>query len=167
MASDFVMQDAASDKTFRTVAAILGAFLALGIVSFIVIFFVRQADVANSPIAIQNQTIEAANYLVTQTVMAMTQEAKPATATRPRPTAEPTKIPTFTPSPRPTEAETAAEETPEATEEPSPTAPPPTPTIGPGGGQLPAGGLGMWAAVVSAGALLIVILLARQLRPAV
>ena len=107
-----------------------------------------------------NMTIEAQNALVTQTVAAMeTIAAYTPTPTRVAPTALPTKIPTFTPSPAPptfTPSPVAQTPAPEGTTDgtsgaeaaaPGTT---PSPTVGPGGGQLPAGGLGMWGAVGAA-----------------
>jgi len=175
MADDFIVEEESSNRTFLYVAGGMAALLLIGIIAIAAIAFTRRGGDASSEVAIMNQTIEAQNALVTQTVAAMeTVAAYSPTPTPVPPTATPTKIPTFTPSPPPpTFTPVAQTAVPEGNggdgmaEVATPTPMVPTPTVGPGGGELPAGGLGMWGAVVGALALVVVIMLARRLRPAV
>jgi hypothetical protein len=145
----------------------------IGIIA-IVVLALTGGNGENADIVAMNQTIEYQNSLVTQTVAAMTLQASQPTRTPLPPTYTPTAIPTFTPAPptnTPTAvAQTPVPETPEGGGEAAPaetTTPEPTPTLGPGGGQLPPGGLGMWGAVTAAALLVGVIIIVRRLRPAV
>jgi hypothetical protein len=147
----------------------------IGIIAIVAIALTR-SNGDNAQIAAMNLTTAYQNSLVTQTVAAMTLEAsqpKPTNTPLP-PTYTPTAIPTFTPVPptnTPTSvAQTPIPETPEGGGEAAPVETPtigPSPTLGPGGGQLPPGGLGMWGAVTAAALLLGVIIVVRRLRPAV
>lgn len=172
---DFIVEEESSNRTFLYAAGGLAAVMLIGIIA-IVIIALTGSNGQNGEIAAINQTIAFQNALVTQTVSAMTLEAaqpKPTNTPLP-PTYTPTAIPTFTPVPptnTPTAvAQTPIPETPEGGGEAAPVetgTPEPTATLGPGGGQLPPGGLGMWGAV-TAGALLVgVIIVVRRLRPAV
>ena len=177
MADDFIVEEESSNRTFLYAASGLAALLLLGLIAIVVIALTGRNGNGNNEIAVMNMTIEAQNALVTQTVAAMeTIAAYTPTPTRVAPTALPTKIPTFTPSPAPptfTPSPVAQTPAPEGTTDgtsgaeaaaPGTT---PSPTVGPGGGQLPAGGLGMWGAVGAALVLIAVIVLARRLRPVV
>jgi hypothetical protein len=173
MSDDFIVEEESSNRTFLYVAGGLAAVMLIGIIA-IVVLALTGANGENSEVAVMNQTIEYQNSLVTQTVAAMTLEASRPTNTPLPPTYTPTAIPTFTPAPptnTPTAvAQTPVPETPEGGGEAAPVetaTPEPTPTLGPGGGQLPPGGLGMWGAVTAAALLVGVIVIVRRLRPAV
>jgi len=183
MTDDFIVEEESSNRTFLYIAGGMGVFVVVGIIAIIIVALTRggNGDNGNNEIAVMNQTIEAQNVLVTQTIEAMqTEAAYTPTPTPVPPTPLPTAIPSFTPTPAPptfTPTSVAQTATPEVTLDEggegtggqvgTPTAAGPTPTVGPGGGQLPAGGVGMWGAVLGAFVLLAVIVLARRLRPAV
>jgi len=185
MADDFIVEEESSNRTFLYIAGGMAALLLLAIIAVVVIALIGRGGDGNSEIAIMNQTIEAQNSLVTLTVAAMeTVAAYTPTFTPVPPTAVPTKIPTFTPSPQPptfTPSPVAQTTVPEVVEgegtpdgaegdsgsEAAGTPVAPTPTSGPGGGALPAGGMGMLGAIAAGATLVLVIVLARRLRPAV
>lgn len=175
MSDDFIVEEESSNRTFLYAAGGLAAVMLIGIIAIVAIALTRSND-ESAQIAAINQTIAYQNALVTQTVAAMTLEAsqpKPTNTPLP-PTYTPTTMPTFTPVPptnTPTSvAQTPIPETPEGegeAEPPETPVPEITPTAGPGGGQLPPGGLGMWGAVTAAALLVGVIIVVRRLRPAV
>jgi len=176
MSDDFIVEEESSNRTFLYAAGGLAAVMLIGIIAIVAIALTRSND-ESAQIAAINQTIAYQNALVTQTVAAMTLEAsqpRPTNTPLP-PTYTPTAMPTFTPVP-PTNTPTSVAQTPvpeepkdeEGEVEPAATPVPElTPTVGPGGGQLPPGGLGMWGAVTAAALLVGVIIVVRRLRPAV
>ncbi|NOR83622.1 MAG: hypothetical protein GQ526_09035 [Ardenticatenales bacterium] len=178
MADDFVVEEKTSSRAFIFAVLGMAALFVISVIAIVIIALTRRGAGASNEIAIMNQTIEAQNLLVTQTVVAMETEAAYTPPPSPRsPTAAPTSTPTQTKSPAPAKvtpspvAQTAIPLTPEAEEgdatEEAPTAPAPTPTIGPSGGQLPPGGMGMWGAILAAVVLVSIIMLARRLRPTI
>ncbi|MBN1314129.1 MAG: hypothetical protein JXA42_01630 [Anaerolineales bacterium] len=185
MADDFIVEEETSNRTFLYVAGGMAALLLLGLIAIVIISLTRRGGNGNSEIAIMNQTIEAQNRLVTQTVAAMETLAVQAPSTTPSPTlikregATATLIPTFTPSPmveKNTPTPVAQTKSPEVTvivqestvestavvQEITPTLTPTTITTP---AQLPASGLGMWKIVVIGAVLVAVIIAARRLRP--
>ena len=176
MADDFLVEEESSNRTFLIVAGGMAGLLLLGLVAIVVIAFMRRGGDANNEIAIMNQTIEAQNQFVTQTVAAMeAQAAYTATPSPIPPTKAPTAIPTFTPSPIPP-TPTSVVQTPVAEE--TETAEPvslaaaeitvtPAPTTAPAETTLPASGLSMWQILVASAGLIVVIVLVRRLRPAI
>lgn len=181
MSDDNFMPEESSNRTFLYAAGGLAALLLIGIIAIVTIALTGSND-ENARIAAANLTTAYENSLVTQTVAAMTVEASQPepTNTPVPPTFTPTNIPTFTPVPPThtptTVAQVSTPETPEGETEAAPVAtqtpepaqsPEPTPTLGPGGGQLPPGGLGMAGAVTAAVVLIGVIVIVRRLRLAV
>jgi hypothetical protein len=172
---DFIVEEESSNRTFLYVAGGLAAVMLLAIIAIVVVALFG-GNGENAAIKATNEAIAFQNSLVTQTVAAMTQEAnqpRPTNTPLP-PTYTPTPIPTFTPVPptnTPTAvAQTPVPETPEGGGEAAPVeteTPEVTPTLGPGGGELPPGGLGMWGAVTAAVLLVGIIVVVRRLRPAV
>jgi hypothetical protein len=151
MSDDTILEEESSNRTFLYAAGGLAAVMLIGIIA-IVVFALTGLGGENAEIAAINQTTVYRNSLVTLTVVAMTVEAS-------QPKATDTPLPpTFT------------AETPEASVEAAPVeteTPVPTPTLGPGGGELPPGGLGMLGAVTAAAVLIGVIVVARRLRPVI
>lgn len=178
MADDFVVEEKTSSRAFIFAVLGMAALFVISVIAIVIIALTNRSAGPSNEIAIMNQTIEAQNLLVTQTVVAMETAAAYTPPPSPRaPTAAPTSTPTQTKSPAPAKAtpspvaQTAIPPTSEsedggATVE-APTAPAPTPTIGPAGGQLPASGMGMWGAILAAVVLLSIIVLVRGLRPTV
>ncbi len=178
MADDFVVEEKPSSRAFIFAVLGMAALFVISVVAIVIIALTGRRIGGSDEIAIMNQTIEAQNLLVTQTVIAMETEAAYTPPPSPRsPTAAPTSTPTQTKAPAPakgTPSPVAQTAIPLATEAEdsgatveAPTVPAPTPTIGPGGGQLPAGGMGMWGAILAAVVLVSIIMLARRLRPTI
>ena len=173
MADDFIMEEESPNRTFLYAVGGMAGLLVIAIIAIVVIALTGGGDNGNDEIAIMNQTIEAQNALVTLTVAAMETEAAYSPTQPPRATEAPTTAPT---SPPPTA--TAVAQTPVAAATKSgaegegegaaavesPLVP--TPTVGPAGGELPAGGMGMWGAIGAALVLVAIIIMARRLRPA-
>jgi hypothetical protein len=178
MADDFIVEEESSNRTFIYAVAGMGAIFVIGLIIVVIMILTGGNGNGDDEVAIMNQTIEAENRKVTLTVAHMeTVAAYTPTFTPSPPPATYTAIPSFTPSPiPPTLTPTPLLQTPEGGEGaaagPEATVPPEagvTPTVGPegpGGGQLPASGLGMWGAVIGAAALVVVIFVARWFRPA-
>ena len=180
MADDFIVEDESPNRTFLYAVGGMGAILVIGLIAIAAIVLGRQGS-ENNEIVRMNQTIAAQNAFVTQTVAAMEALAV-VTPTSSRTAAElaaaTTRIPTFTPSPRastadgtvvvqtkaPPATKPAAAEGDTSAAGPEATA---TPAAPPAAGELPSSGLGMWGAIVAGAALIVVIVLARRLRPAV
>ncbi len=178
MADDFIVEEESSNRTFIYAVAGMGAIFVIGLIIVVIMIVTGRNGDENNEIAIANMTTEWKNRQVTLTVAQMeTVDAYTPTFTPSPPPATYTRPPTFTPSPiPPTLTPTPLLQTPEGGEGagagPGATVPPEagvTPTVGPegpGGGQLPASGLGMWGAVIGAAALIVVIFVARWFRPA-
>lgn len=183
MSDDFIVEEESSNRTFLYVAGGMAGLLLLGLIAIVVIALTRRGGDGNSEIAIMNQTIEAQNRYVTQTIEAM-QSIDTTIANSPTPTLikrageTATAIPTFTPSPTLIKASTSVAQTPtpvitvESTAEVSggeetntPTAPTPTPEITQG--QLPVSGLGMAEGIIIGAILIAVIVAVRWLRPSI
>lgn len=178
MADDFVVEEKTSSRAFIFAVLGMAALFVISVIAIVIIALTRRGVGSSNEIAIMNQTIEAQNLLVTQTVVAMETAAAYTPPPSPRaPTAAPTSTPTQTKSPAPAKgtpspvAQTAIPPTSEAEDGgatvEAPTEPAATPTIGPAGGQLPASGMGMWGAILAAVVLLSIIVLVRGLRPTV